>query len=99
LKHSHGVSVWSQKFESWSKTVALLPQQARCGFCGEMFGNWNSRMKHIAREFRNGARMDSNWSGMWGLDQEWDLRVRQNGAISPHDRKNYPKKARQLRRR
>ena len=106
LKHSHGVSVWSQKFESWSKTVALLPQQARCGFCGEKFGNWNSRMKHIAREFRNGARMDSNWSGMWGLDQEWDLRVRQNGAILPHDRKNYPhdrknypKKARQPRRR
>ncbi|KAF8241431.1 hypothetical protein K440DRAFT_642749 [Wilcoxina mikolae CBS 423.85] len=88
LKHCHDVSIWTDTFESWWETAAILPKISRCGFCDERFDDWDKRMRHIAKEFRNGRRMNEHWKGSWGLSQDWEECVLKNGAIMPDNRGN-----------
>ncbi|KAF2642641.1 hypothetical protein P280DRAFT_423491 [Massarina eburnea CBS 473.64] len=47
--------------------------KSRCGFCSMNFDQWQDRVDHLAKEFRNGATM-RDWKGCRGLD----------GAVAAH---------------
>lgn len=64
LRLMHGCKM-TEHMESWKSEVKYI--RSRCGFCGEYFDNWQDRADHLAREFRNGAKM-KDWKGCRGLD-------------------------------
>ncbi|KAF2812291.1 uncharacterized protein BDZ99DRAFT_518149 [Mytilinidion resinicola] len=51
--------------ETWKSEATFI--RCRCGFCGAEFTRWQDRVDHLAKEFRNGAKM-KDWKGCRGLD-------------------------------
>ncbi|KAF3932732.1 hypothetical protein ABW19_dt0204824 [Dactylella cylindrospora] len=51
------------------------PKNSRCGFCGEVFHNWNDRVHHVSHEFWWKKRKMEEWKGDWGFDKEWMKRL------------------------
>lgn len=59
------------------RKVADPPLTSRCGFCNKVFDDWALRCTHVAAEFRRGRCM-AQWTGDWGLDDNWRLQVHNN---------------------
>jgi len=65
LRLMHGITKMTPNMENWKSEVAYI--NSRCGFCGATFKTWQDRVDHLAKEFRNGAKM-ADWKGCRGLD-------------------------------
>ncbi|KAJ9640975.1 hypothetical protein H2199_005643 [Coniosporium tulheliwenetii] len=63
LRLMHGCKM-TESMESWKAEVTTI--DSRCGFCGQTFTKWQDRNDHLAKEFRNGAKM-KDWKGCRGL--------------------------------
>ena len=87
LKRMHGISSWRPSFDAWSQK-AKGPKRSRCGFCGQVFDDWQQRMQHIAWEFKNGQKM-SMWEGDWGLESTWMMGNKLGNAIMPKSRRDH----------
>lgn len=66
LRLMHGCKM-TDSMDSWKAEVTTV--DSRCGFCGQRFTKWQDRNDHLAKEFRNGAKM-KDWRGCRGLSAE-----------------------------
>ncbi|TKA76848.1 hypothetical protein B0A49_03398 [Cryomyces minteri] len=58
---------------TWKSAAQYI--NSRCGFCGQKFTQWQDRVDHLAKHFRNGAHM-KDWKGCRGLDPPVAAHVR-----------------------
>jgi hypothetical protein len=66
LRLVHGVPM-IKSMDSWKSEATYI--KCRCGFCRQEFTSWTERCDHIAKHFRNGAKM-KDWRGCRGFDAE-----------------------------
>lgn len=66
LRLVHEVTL-QPNMSSWKSERAEL--RSRCGFCSTEFDEWQARTEHLARHFRDGAKM-ADWHGDWGFEAE-----------------------------
>jgi hypothetical protein len=59
LRHVHQVHN-IPLLDDWKKEMKSFT--SRCGFCDVILGNWDDRVSHLARHFRNGSTM-KDWKG------------------------------------
>ncbi|KAF1944808.1 hypothetical protein EJ02DRAFT_479592 [Clathrospora elynae] len=78
LRLIHGCKM-TASMDSWRSEAQYI--KSRCGFCGVNFSNWQDRIDHLAKEFRNGANM-KNWRGCRGLDSHVAIHV--TNAMPPY---------------
>jgi homeobox KN domain-containing protein/Tc5 transposase-like DNA-binding protein len=53
--------------ENWKSEAAYI--KCRCGFCNEDFTSWNDRCNHLAKHFKEGAKMQ-DWKGCRGFEDD-----------------------------
>lgn len=78
LRLMHNGCKLIDSMESWKSECVYI--RSRCGFCGEQFTKWQDRIDHLAKEFRNGAKM-RDWKGCRGLDP--DVAAQVTNAMPP----------------
>ncbi|KAF2675186.1 hypothetical protein BT63DRAFT_420407 [Microthyrium microscopicum] len=66
LRLVHGCEL-IKSMETWKSEPNYI--KSRCGFCNEKFTSWKVRCDHIAKHYKEGARM-KDWKGCRGLDTE-----------------------------
>jgi hypothetical protein len=59
LRHVHQVHN-PPPLDDWKKEMKIFT--SRCGFCDEILDNWDDRVSHLAKHFRNGSTM-KDWKG------------------------------------
>jgi hypothetical protein len=48
--------------ESWKGTASLIPSDGfHCGFCGQIFANWDDRVAHVGEHFKKGKQFVDWW--------------------------------------
>ena len=78
LRLMHGCKM-TASMDSWKSETQYI--NSRCGFCGLNFDRWQDRIDHLAKEFRNGAKM-KDWKGCRGLDPQVAIHV--TNAMPPY---------------
>lgn len=75
----HGTEHLSPPMYRWKAKTRRV--NCRCGFCEQLFQNWDERNEHLAQHFREGANI-KDWKGCRGLDPLVALHVR--NAMPPY---------------
>lgn len=72
LRLVHDTTKLIESMESWR--VAPATVRSRCGFCAANFTTWTERSEHLAKHYRDGAKI-CDWKGGWGFDPEVEASV------------------------
>ncbi|KAF7940709.1 uncharacterized protein EAE97_006895 [Botrytis byssoidea] len=91
LKKHHALSEGSTGWEAWHQD---LPEKKAwgCGFCGDCFFTWDTRLEHIAEHYENQGLDVSQWSltnvikGLLKQPREWDVLTAWNTIVGHNDK-------------
>ncbi|KAB8349497.1 hypothetical protein FH972_023523 [Carpinus fangiana] len=67
LRLVHDIPQLINSMDTWKATPDTI--RSRCGFCSARFTTWAERAEHLAKHFREGAKI-GDWKGDWGFDPE-----------------------------
>ncbi|KAH6666833.1 homeobox and C2H2 transcription factor [Halenospora varia] len=67
IKYHQYPKPFGDVMEMWK--VELSEIRSRCGICEARLQSWDERTTHLAKHFKEGAKMD-DWIGGWGLEDD-----------------------------